>query len=163
MATRLKWFNTAAFSNPPEDRRGSATVGMIEGPSFQQMDVSFRKNFRFGGRYNLTPIFDIFNLFNTVNLGNPNVDANNVAFGTINHGPAAAPVPVRRPLRFLVADAGPPVPRVAATTPDVRCHHGIGVGRLSEQACGHWPRPDGRSATDSEPAGSESRPSSEHG
>ena len=48
------------------------------------MDVSFRKNFRFGGRYNLTPIFDIFNLFNTVNLGNPNVDANNVAFGTIN-------------------------------------------------------------------------------
>jgi hypothetical protein len=80
----LKWFNTAAFSNPPEDRRGSATVGQIEGPSFQQMDVSFRKNFRFGGRYNLTPIFDIFNLFNTVNLGNPNVDANNVAFGTIN-------------------------------------------------------------------------------
>jgi hypothetical protein len=79
-----RWFNTAAFSNPPEDRRGSATVGMIEGPSFKQMDVSFRKNFRFGGRYNLTPIFDIFNLFNTVNFGNPNVDANNVAFGTIS-------------------------------------------------------------------------------
>ncbi len=80
----LRWFNTAAFANPPEDRRGSATVGMIEGPAFQQMDVSFRKNFRFGGRYNLTPIFDVFNLFNTVNLTNPNIDANNVAFGTIN-------------------------------------------------------------------------------
>jgi hypothetical protein len=80
----LRWFNTSAFSNPPEDRRGSATVGMIEGPAFQQMDVSFRKNFRFGGRYNLTPIFDCFNLFNTVNLANPNVNANDVAFGTIN-------------------------------------------------------------------------------
>ncbi len=80
----LRWFNTSAFSNPPEDRRGSATVGQIEGPSFQQMDVSFRKNFTFGGRYRLTPIFDIFNLFNTVNFGNPNVNANDVAFGTIN-------------------------------------------------------------------------------
>ena len=80
----LRWFNTSAFSNPPEDRRGSATVGQIEGPSFQQMDVSFRKNFTFGGRYRLTPIFDIFNLFNTVNLGNPNVNANDVAFGTID-------------------------------------------------------------------------------
>lgn len=78
------WFNTSAFANPPEDRRGSATVGQIEGPSFQQMDISLRKNFTFGGHYRLTPIFDIFNLFNTVNLGNPNVDANNVAFGTIN-------------------------------------------------------------------------------
>lgn len=81
---RARWFNTAAFSNPPEDRRGSATVGMIEGPSFKQLDMSFRKNFRFGGRYNLTPIFDVFNLFNTVNLFNPNVNANDVAFGTIN-------------------------------------------------------------------------------
>lgn len=81
---RSQWFNTAAFGNPPEDRRGSATVGMIEGPSFKQLDMSFRKNFRFGGRYNLTPIFDVFNLFNTVNLFNPNVNANDVAFGTIN-------------------------------------------------------------------------------
>lgn len=83
-ADEFRWFNTAAFGNPPENRRGTATVGQIQGPSFSQMDVSFRKNFRFGKRYNLTPIFDVFNLFNTVNLVNPNVDANNVAFGTIN-------------------------------------------------------------------------------
>ena len=41
---------------------------------------------RFGGRFNLTPIVDIFNVFNTVNLGNlsdAGRDANNVAFGTI--------------------------------------------------------------------------------
>jgi hypothetical protein len=79
-----RWFNTAAFADPPENRRGSATVGMIEGPSFTQLDMSFRKNFRFGGRYNLTPIFDVFNLFNTVNLFNPNVNTNAIAYGTIN-------------------------------------------------------------------------------
>lgn len=82
----FKWFNTAAFANPPEDRRGSATVGQIEGPGFQQMDVSFRKNFTFGGHYRLTPIFDVFNLFNTVNFVNfpgASLDANNAAFGTL--------------------------------------------------------------------------------
>jgi hypothetical protein len=79
-----RWFNTDAFTNPPEDRRGSALVGMIEGPAFQQLDMSFRKNFRFGGRYSLTPIFDVFNLFNTVNFQNPNVVTNAVAYGTIN-------------------------------------------------------------------------------
>jgi hypothetical protein len=79
-----RWFNTAAFANPPDDRRGTATVGQIEGPPFRQMDVSLRKNFRFGGRYNITPIFDVFNLFNTVNFGSPNTNANAQEFGTIN-------------------------------------------------------------------------------
>ena len=48
--------------------------------------MSIRKNFRFGGRYHLTPIFDVFNLFNTVNFGNfagSSLDANNAAFGTM--------------------------------------------------------------------------------
>jgi hypothetical protein len=82
----LKWFNTAAFTNPPDDRRGTATVGQIEGPPFKQMDISMRKNFRFGGRFNLTPIVDVFNLFNTVNFANfpdSSRDANNAAFGTL--------------------------------------------------------------------------------
>lgn len=81
-----KWFNTAAFANPPDDRAGTATVGQIEGPSFKQMDVSLRKGFRFGGRYNITPIIDVFNLFNTVNFANfpaSSLDANNAAFGTL--------------------------------------------------------------------------------
>ncbi|MGI8672368.1 MAG: carboxypeptidase regulatory-like domain-containing protein [Luteitalea sp.] len=79
-----RWFNTAAFTDPPEERRGSATVGQIEGPSFRQLDLSMRKNFRFGRRYNVTPIFDAFNVFNTVNFGAPNTNANAVAYGTIN-------------------------------------------------------------------------------
>lgn len=32
--TEAQWFNTAAFANPPEDRRGNATVGQVQGPDF---------------------------------------------------------------------------------------------------------------------------------
>jgi len=80
----LRWFNTAAFTVPAEDARGTATVGQILGPSFYQWDLSFRKNFRFGGRYQATPIFDVFNLFNRVNLGAPNTNVSSGAYGTIN-------------------------------------------------------------------------------
>ena len=120
----LKWFNTAAFANPPEDRRGTATVGMIEGPAFKQMDVSFRKNFTFGGRYHLTPIFDIFNLFNTVNFGNPNGGRQQRRVRNDQRGPAAAPVPVRRPLRLLDGRAtadGLPTASASASAAACRC------------------------------------------
>jgi hypothetical protein len=80
----LRWFNTDAFTNPAEDARGTATVGQILGPSFYQWDLSFRKNFRFGGRYQATPIFDVFNLFNRLNFGAPNTDLSSGAYGTIN-------------------------------------------------------------------------------
>ncbi|MEO8520835.1 MAG: TonB-dependent receptor [Acidobacteriota bacterium] len=82
--TEAQWFNTAAFTNPPEDRRGNAGVGQVEGPAFYQWDLSVRKNFRFGGRYSLAPQFDIFNVFNRVNFNNPNVSVTSGAYGTIN-------------------------------------------------------------------------------
>ena len=65
----LRWFNTDAFTVPAEDAKGTATVGQILGPSFYQWDLSMRKNFRFGGHYVVSPIFDVFNLFNRLNLG----------------------------------------------------------------------------------------------
>ena len=80
----LRWFNTAAFTVPDEGARGTATVGQILGPSFYQWDLSFRKNFRFGGRYQATPIFDVFNLFNRLNLGAPNTNVSDGGYGTIN-------------------------------------------------------------------------------
>jgi Carboxypeptidase regulatory-like domain/TonB-dependent Receptor Plug Domain len=80
----LRWFNTDAFTLPAEDARGTATVGQILGPSFYQWDLSLRKNFRFGGHYQATPIFDVFNLFNRLNFGAPNTDVSNGSYGTIN-------------------------------------------------------------------------------
>jgi Carboxypeptidase regulatory-like domain len=82
-ANETRWFNTAAFTVPAEDQRGTAKVGQIEGPSFYQWDLSLRKNFRFSERFNLTPIFDVFNVFNRVNLGNPTTNVSSGAYGTI--------------------------------------------------------------------------------
>jgi TonB dependent receptor len=82
-ADETRWFNTAAFTVPAEDRRGTATVGQIQGPDFYQWDLSLRKNFRITDRVQVTPIFDCFNLFNRVNLGNPNVDVSSTSYGTI--------------------------------------------------------------------------------
>jgi hypothetical protein len=89
--TADRWFNTAAFLRPPDDRRGTATVGQIAGPDFYQWDLSFRKDFRFASRYRLTPIIDIFNLFNRTNFANledANRNVANASYGTI---PSANP------------------------------------------------------------------------
>ena len=82
--SELKWFNTAAFTPAPVDRRGSATVGQIQGPHWKQADLSFRKRFRFTQTTNLELRADVFNVFNTVNFNNPNVNATNAAYGRIS-------------------------------------------------------------------------------
>jgi hypothetical protein len=79
-----RWFNTAAFAPPPVDRRGNATVGMIQGPHWRQADVSLRKRFRFSSTKNLEFRAEVFNVLNTLNLNNPNVQTNDAAYGTIS-------------------------------------------------------------------------------
>ncbi len=97
----LRWFNTAAFTVPAEDARGTATVGQILGPGFYQWDLSFRKNFRFGGRYQATPIFDVFNVFNRVNFGAPNTERVVRRLRDHQRRAAVTPVPARREVRLL--------------------------------------------------------------
>jgi Carboxypeptidase regulatory-like domain/TonB dependent receptor len=93
-----RWFNTSAFTVPAEDRRGTATVGQIEGPSFYQWDLSLRKNFRISDRFRFTPIFDVFNVFNRVNFGNPDTNVSSGAYGTI--GSAQPPRQFQLGVRF---------------------------------------------------------------
>jgi hypothetical protein len=83
-ANETRWFNTAAFTVPAEDRRGTATVGQIEGPSFYQWDLSLRKNFRLNERFQVTPIFDVFNVFDRVNFGSPETNVSSGSYGTIS-------------------------------------------------------------------------------
>jgi hypothetical protein len=97
-ANELRWFNTAAFAPAPEDRRGNAPVGIIEGPGRHTWDLSFRKKFRLVGRTALGVQADVFNLFNRLNLNNPNVTLDNAAYGTINGAAPARQVQIG--LRF---------------------------------------------------------------
>jgi hypothetical protein len=78
-----RWFNTDAFAAAPVDRRGNATVGMIQGPHWKQADISLRKRFRLTQAKNVELRADVFNVFNTVNFGNPNTRTDQDAYGTI--------------------------------------------------------------------------------
>jgi Carboxypeptidase regulatory-like domain len=78
-----KWFNTAAFVAAPVDRRGNATVGMIQGPAWKQTDMSLRKRFNISKTMKVRLDVDVFNVFNTVNLNNPNVRVDDGAYGTV--------------------------------------------------------------------------------
>ena len=79
-----RWFNTAAFGPAPEDRRGNAPVGIIQGPGRHTWDLSFRKKVRITDRTKVGVQADVFNLFNRVNLNNPTVNFNDVNYGRIS-------------------------------------------------------------------------------
>jgi len=78
-----RWFNTAAFGRPPDDRRGSSGVGAVEGPGRHLWDLSARKRFAFAERFRLQFQVDFFNAFNQLNFNNPSVNASSNDFGTI--------------------------------------------------------------------------------
>jgi hypothetical protein len=84
-----RWFNTGAFAPAPDTRRGDSQVGMVQGPGRYYWDLSFRKKFPLAGNTRLGVQADVFNLFNNVNLNNPNTNFNSADFGRINSaGPA---------------------------------------------------------------------------
>jgi hypothetical protein len=78
------WFNTKAFTTPPTTALGNAGVGVIEGPGWQNYDVSLRKVFQIHEGWQLRIQADSFNVANHPNFGNPDVTVNDAAFGTIS-------------------------------------------------------------------------------
>ncbi len=96
-----QWFNTAAFVNPPNDRRGTAGVGVIEGPGIHLWDLSLRKRFSITEKVALRFQADFFNAWNMVNLGNPELNANNVTtFGSIDEAASARNIQLGLKLTF---------------------------------------------------------------
>jgi hypothetical protein len=73
------WINPAAFAPAPANRRGTAGVGIVQGPSLQTWDFSMRKQFSLSERFTLRFQADMFNAFNRANFRAPDV-----AFGTLN-------------------------------------------------------------------------------
>ncbi|MBK9709023.1 MAG: carboxypeptidase regulatory-like domain-containing protein [Acidobacteria bacterium] len=79
-----RWFNTTAFAQVPDTRRGTSGVGMVLGPGRFLTDLSLRKKFSITERFKLQFQGDLFNAFNQVMWNNPNVSFNNNAFGQIS-------------------------------------------------------------------------------
>jgi Carboxypeptidase regulatory-like domain/TonB dependent receptor-like, beta-barrel/TonB-dependent Receptor Plug Domain len=77
-----KWFDPAAFQAVPSGVFGNAGRNILRGPGWKALDLSLQKRLS-AGPTSLVFRWDVFNVFNTVNLGIPNADVSSGAVGTI--------------------------------------------------------------------------------
>jgi hypothetical protein len=81
--TPTQWFNTAAFAIAPVFTIGTASRNPVRGPSYRDVDLALIRRVPVHAGSSIEIRAEIFNLFNTVNLGAPNGVAGTAAFGTI--------------------------------------------------------------------------------
>ena len=78
---RNHWFNTtpigspgSAFARPAVGTFGNMERGSLTGPGYWRADASLFKRIGFGNRNELEVRFEVVNVFNHVNLGNPDTE-----------------------------------------------------------------------------------------
>jgi hypothetical protein len=82
-STTDQWFNTAAFAFPAPGTFGNAGRNILEGPGFQNVNMSLLKNTRLTERVNLQFRAEAFNLFNHPNFNLPDNFLGSPTFGRI--------------------------------------------------------------------------------
>ncbi|MGH9840104.1 MAG: hypothetical protein ACREEM_15075 [Blastocatellia bacterium] len=88
-ATPRRWFNTDTFKPAPDDRRGTASAGMVRGPGSHRWDVAVRRQIPLTEKVRLRLQADFFNLFNRANFRGLNTNASSQDFGSVTGaGPA---------------------------------------------------------------------------
>jgi outer membrane receptor protein involved in Fe transport len=97
--TPSQWFNTAAFSVAPVFTLGSASRNPVRGPSYRDVDFALMRRVPLGRSQAVEIRAEVFNLFNTPNLGIPNAVAGASNFGTITT--ALDPRVVQLAVKFL--------------------------------------------------------------
>jgi hypothetical protein len=81
--TPNRWFDKAAYAVPPTGTQGTAGRNTVRGPGTQVVDMSLMKRVMFGSR-RLEFRWEVFNLFNHANFGNPDANISNVTAGVIS-------------------------------------------------------------------------------
>lgn len=81
--TQLQWINMAAFANAPTGQRGNTRRGHIYGPGFFNTDLAISRNLNMAAGKRIELRAEMFNVFNTVNWGNPNVTVGSATAGRI--------------------------------------------------------------------------------
>ena len=81
--TPAQWFDTAAFAIAPAFTIGNASRNPVTGPSYRNVDAALIRRVPLHAGTAMELRAEIFNLFNTPNLGAPNGVAGSAAFGTI--------------------------------------------------------------------------------
>jgi hypothetical protein len=79
----INCFDASAFALPAQFTFGNLSRNALRGPKFTSTDLTFMKNIPLGGDVRLQLRAEVFNVFNTVNYGNPNASFGSAAFGRI--------------------------------------------------------------------------------
>jgi hypothetical protein len=80
-----QWFTAEGFQAVTSGTFGNETRNQFRGPSYKSFDMSLSRGFHVGSRVLATLRWDVFNLFNTVNLGLPNRNLSSLStLGTIS-------------------------------------------------------------------------------
>jgi hypothetical protein len=78
-----RWFNTGAFSMPPFGSFGSAGRSILDGPGYANLNVAVIRDVRLGARARVQLRVEAFNVFNRVNLDNPDNFFGSPTFGQV--------------------------------------------------------------------------------
>jgi hypothetical protein len=76
------WFNTSAFSMPAFGTFGNSGRNTLEGPGYHNMNVAVVKRMSAGAAH-LQARFEVYNLFNTLNLDLPDAFLGSPTFGQV--------------------------------------------------------------------------------
>jgi hypothetical protein len=79
-----RWFNKDAFERVPAGTFGNAGRNILRGPGYVTFDLSIERRFAFSPRHAVSLRWDIFNVFDRANFGNPNADITGSTVGTIS-------------------------------------------------------------------------------
>jgi hypothetical protein len=78
------WFNAAAFQRVAAGTFGDAGRNALRGPGYVTFDMSVQRRIPTSGGVAVTLRWDVFNLFDRANFGNPNSDITGSNVGTIS-------------------------------------------------------------------------------
>ena len=96
----MNCFDAAAFALPAQFTFGNAPRNVLRGPKSLISDLSLMKNVLLGGGATFQIRVEMFNVFNTVNWGNPNAVFNSANFGRVTSAGAMRQVQVGGKLLF---------------------------------------------------------------
>lgn len=81
--TVVRWFNAAAFQVVPAGTFGNSGRNSLYGPEYRAFDLSLQRRVQVGSRVAATLRWDVFNVFDRANFGNPNSNVTAANAGTI--------------------------------------------------------------------------------
>lgn len=77
------WFNVAAFQAVTSGTFGNAGRNILRGPGFATVDLSVQRRLPIASRAGLTLRWDVFNVLNRANFGQPDSNINSATVSTI--------------------------------------------------------------------------------